>query len=299
MANKKNYKVYLEIFPVMFILLFVLVVGIFGALVQSLGYFPIIGMNDITFRYYTEIFRDSSFIESLLFTLYITTVSSIISVALGILLAKILLSLERGSSQKGRKKLSFDTFYKLPIVVPHIIVALFAITFLSDSGIIARILYKLGLSNSQEIFSNVLFSSNGIGIIVSYVWKEVPYILLTCLAVMRRISSKHEMAAVNLGASKMYAFMKVTLPMLLPTILSTFTIIFSFSFGAYELPMLLGSTVPKTLPIKAFIEYQNPIMSNRPHAMAMNMVIVAFCVLFVILFNYIIKRAILGKSYGE
>lgn len=299
MANKKKYKVYLEIFPVMFILLFVLLVGIFGALIQSLGYFPIMGMNDITFKYYIDIFQQESFIESLLYTLYITTVSSAISVILGVLLARIILHLERKSLQKLGSKVSIDIIYKLAIMLPHIIVALFAITFLSDSGIISRVLYGLGIDNAQDIFSNVLFSSNGVGIIISYIWKEVPYILLTCLAVMRRISLKHEMIAINLGASKLYAFMKVTLPMLLPTILSTFTIVFSFSFGAYELPMLLGSTLPKTLPIKAFIEYQNPIMSNRPYAMAMNMVIVAFCIFFVILFNYIIKRLILGKNYEE
>lgn len=299
MANKKKYKVYLEIFPVMFILLFVLLVGIFGALIQSLGYFPIMGMNDITFKYYIDIFQQESFIESLLYTLYITTVSSTISVILGVLLARMILHLERKKLQKLGSKVSIDIIYKLAIMLPHIIVALFAITFLSDSGIISRVLYGLGIDNAQDIFSNVLFSSNGVGIIISYIWKEVPYILLTCLAVMRRISLKHEMIAINLGASKLYAFMKVTLPMLLPTILSTFTIVFSFSFGAYELPMLLGSTLPKTLPIKAFIEYQNPIMSNRPYAMAMNMVIVAFCVFFVILFNYIIKRLILGKNYVE
>ena len=295
MTKIKRYKPYLEILPVVSILLFVLLVGIFGAFIQSLGYFPIIGMKEISLKYYRDIFRSTTFLKSMGFTLYITAVSSVISVSLGVILARIITELEN-TSEKGSGRKKADIFYKLPIVIPHITVALFAITFLSDSGIISRIMYGMGIKNSQEIFSNVLFSSNGAGIIISYIWKETPYVLLTCIAVLRRISTRHEMAAINLGAGKVYAFVKVTLPMLLPTILSVFTIVFSFSFGAYEIPMLLGSTVPKTLPVQAFIEYQNPMLTDRPYAMAMNMIIVFFCLVFVLMFNYIIKRVILGKN---
>lgn len=286
MSKKTKYKPYLEVMPIVLLLLFVLVFGIFGALMQSLGYFPFIGMKEITLEYYTRIFTNTGFLKSLSFTLYISAVSSIIAVILGIIIASLIVSL---NSKK-------EYIYKIPMVVPHITVALFAITFLSDTGFFARMLYSMGLKNAQEIFSNVLFSSNGLGIILAYIWKETPYVMLTCLAVLKRLSSKHEMAAINLGASKWYAFRKVTLPMLLPTILSVFTIIFSFSFGAYEIPMLLGATVPKAIAVQAFIEYQNPMMINRPYAMAMNMVIIGFCVVFVLLFNTIIKKIIINEK---
>ena len=286
MSKKTKYKPYLEVMPMVILLLFVLVFVIFGALMQSLGYFPFIGMKEITLEYYTRIFTNTGFLKSLSFTLYISAVSSIIAVILGIIIASLIVSL---NSKK-------EYIYKIPMVVPHITVALFAITFLSDTGFFARMLYSMGLKNAQEIFSNVLFSSNGLGIILAYIWKETPYVMLTCLAVLKRLSSKHEMAAINLGASKWYAFRKVTLPMLLPTILSVFTIIFSFSFGAYEIPMLLGATVPKAIAVQAFIEYQNPMMINRPYAMAMNMVIIGFCVVFVLLFNTIIKKIIINEK---
>lgn len=286
MSKKTKYKPYLEVMPIVVLLLFVLVFGIFGALMQSLGYFPFIGMKEITLEYYSRIFTNSGFLKSLSFTLYISAISSIIAVILGIVIASLIVSL---NSKK-------EYIYKIPMVVPHITVALFAITFLSDTGFFARMLYSMGIKNAQEIFSSILFSSNGLGIILAYIWKETPYVMLTCLAVLKRLSSKHEMVAINLGASKWYAFRRVTLPMLLPTILSVFTIIFSFSFGAYEIPMLLGATVPKAIAVQAFIEYQNPMMSNRPYAMAMNMVIIGFCVIFVLLFNAIIKRIIINEK---
>lgn len=293
MAKIKKYKPYLEIFPVVLILSFVFLVGIFGAFIQSLGYFPIIGMKELSFKFYVDIFKNTTFLKSLGFTLYITLVSSAVSVILGLIISRTIVELESSLNLRKRR---IDIFYKIPIVVPHITVALFAITFLSDSGIIARILYALGFKNSQYFFSKLLFSSNGLGIILAYIWKETPYVLLSTIAILRKISIKHEMAARNLGASKIYAFNKVTVPMLLPTISSTFTIIFAFSFGSYEIPMLLGSTVPKTLPVQAFIEYQNPMLTDRPSAMAMNMIIIFFCLVFVLLFNYAIKYIILGKN---
>lgn len=296
MAKIRRYKAYLEILPVVSILLFVFVVGIFGAFIQSLGYFPIIGMKELSFKFYLEIFKDTNFLKSLFFTLYITAISSIVSVSLGILIARAITELENNNTVKNKK---IDIFYKVPIVVPHIAVALFAITFLSDSGVLARILHAIGFENAQKIFSNVLFSSSGAGIILSYIWKETPYVLLSTLSILRKISIKHEMAARNLGASRMYAFFKITLPMLLPTIISTFTIVFSFSFGSYEIPMLLGSTVPKTLPVQAFIEYQNPMLTDRPLAMAINMIIIFFCLVFVLLFNYVIKSLVLGRKVGK
>ena len=59
----------------------------------------------------------------------------------------------------------------------------------------------------------------------------------------------------------------------MPSIFSSFVIIFAFSFGAYEVPLLLGPTQPKALPVQAFIEYSNPVLQNRPYAMVYNILI--------------------------
>ena len=56
----------------------------------------------------------------------------------------------------------------------------------------------------------------------------------------------------------------------MPAIKKAFLIILAFSFGAYELPFLLGPTLPKALPVQAYIEYLSPDLLNRPYAMALN-----------------------------
>ena len=94
MSRKSKYRPYLETMPVVALLLFVLVFGILGAFVQGLGYFPFIGMKEITLEYYTKIFTNSSFLKSLSFTLYISAISSIIAVVLGIIIASLIVSLK-------------------------------------------------------------------------------------------------------------------------------------------------------------------------------------------------------------
>ena len=77
-------------------------------------------------------------------------------------------------------------------------------------------------------------------------------------------------AAENLGASRLKTFFHITLPLSMTAIRKAFLIILTFSFGAYDLPFLLGATLPKALPVQAHIEYLNTDLLYRPYAMAMN-----------------------------
>ncbi len=75
-------------------------------------------------------------------------------------------------------------------------------------------------------------------------------------------------------------FFNVIFPILMPSILSSFIIIFAFSFGAFEVPYLLGPTTPKSLPVKAYIEYSNPDLTNRPYAMVINTILIVISTFF-------------------
>jgi putative spermidine/putrescine transport system permease protein len=108
------------------------------------------------------------------------------------------------------------------------------------------------------------------GIILAYLWKEVPFVAFFVISIMSNISATLGEAAENLGASKWRTFIDITLPLCLPATKNAFLIIFAFTLGAYELPFLLGATSPRTLPIQAFIEYTHPDLLHRPYAMALN-----------------------------
>lgn len=56
-----------------------------------------------------------------------------------------------------------------------------------------------------------------------------------------------------------------------------------------SVPHLIGATVPKALPVQAFIEYTNPLLENRPYAMAYSMLNLIFCLSLLLLFYAMYK----------
>ena len=254
------------------ILIGIFVTGIVLGLLQSFGYFKVIGLTDFTLKYYKEVLMDSNFLSSLKFSLYTATVSSVIAVILGVLLAYSIVQM------KGKKE-TIELLYRVPIAVPHIVAALLIYNIFSQTGILPRILFEIGLIQNQEQFPSFLYEPNGVGIIVAYIWKEIPFVVLTTYTVLSSVSKKLSYVAYNLGANKKQVFIYVILPLIMPSVLSSFIIIFAFSFGAYELPLLLGPTQPNALAVQAFIEYSNPVLQNRPYAMVYNMLITMIAVI--------------------
>jgi putative spermidine/putrescine transport system permease protein len=269
---KEKLKPYLLLSPMLLILIGIFVTGIGLGLLQSFGYFKAIGLTDFTLKYYREVLMDSNFLSSLKFSLYTATVSSIIAVILGVLLAYSILQM------KGNKE-TIELLYRVPIAVPHIVAALLIYNIFSQTGILPRILFGTGLIKNQDQFPSVLYEPNGVGIIAAYIWKEIPFVALTTYTVLRSVSKKLSEVAFNLGANKKQVFFYVLLPLIMPSVLSSFIIIFAFSFGAYELPLLLGPTQPNALSVQAFIEYSNPVLQNRPYAMVYNMLITLIAVI--------------------
>lgn len=275
---KNKIKPYILLLPVLIIIISIVFVGITSCLLQSLGYFPVVGLEKITFKYYKEVIKSSEFITSLNFSLYISIISSVIAIVLGVILAYCIYKIEN-------KNTIVNLLYKIPIIIPHTIAVILIINTLSRNGIVPRILYSIGLIKCQNSFPNLIMDKNGMGIILTYMWKEIPFIILVVYSVICNIDKKIWEAALNLGASKFQTFFYVILPMLMPSILSSFIIIFAFSFGAFEVPYLLGPTKPKALPVKAYIEYSNPDLVNRPYAMVINMILIIICSFLVLLYS--------------
>ncbi len=271
---KKEIKPYILLLPAAVVLLGILTSGIVMALSQSLGYMPIIGLREVTLKYYISIITDKGFLESLKFSLNISLFSSTIAVIIGVGLAYAMLI------NKHRKSIE-KILYILPIIVPHMVAAFLMFNILSQSGLMPRILYHLGILKAQSDFPSLIFDRYGVGIIITYLWKEIPFVAIVVYTFISNINKNLEEVAVNLGASRRQFFWHVIIPLSWTSIISSFIIIFAFSFGAFEVPYLLGPTTPKTLPVKAFIEYSNPDIFNRPYAMALNVVLTFISIIIV------------------
>jgi putative spermidine/putrescine transport system permease protein len=106
-------------------------------------------------------------------------------------------------------------------------------------------------------------------------------------------------AAEKLGASPFRSFMHITLPLSLPVIAKWFLIVLIFSFGGYELPMLLGATLPKAFPVYTYIEFLKPDFRLRPYAMAMNGITLILSLMMALIYAICMKRLMkkLGGGY--
>lgn len=279
---------YLLLVPQMFLTV-LLLIGLITGITQSFGVIPAFGLTEPTFRYYREVLTKPDLVRSVCYSLWIAFVSALLSTAAGVFLCAVLVA---GRRTKGK----IMRIIQLPIIVPHVVVALFVVNLCSQNGLLARIAFGLGLIGEQQEFPMLIYDGYGVGIILAYLWKEIPFIIYFVISLMANIDRKLGEAAVNLGADRIRAFFCVTLPLCANTICSGFLIIFVFALGAYELPFLLGATVPKALPVQAYIQYTHPDLKNRPYAMALNGIIIVISLLSAAAYFILIRKNLKGLS---
>jgi putative spermidine/putrescine transport system permease protein len=81
---------------------------------------------------------------------------------------------------------------------------------------------------------------NNTGVFVALVHFTLPFFVLTVFGSIRGLSTRFEEAARDLGANAYQAFVKVTLPLTLPAVVSGATLVFAISMSAFAFPLLLG-----------------------------------------------------------
>jgi len=240
--------------------------GLAAGLARSFNYMPVIGLTEPDLSAYRAVLSDPVFLRSLGLSLHIALTSTLISAVIAVAAA---LMLRR--SFAGRGIINF--LFQLNLTVPHLVGAIGILYLFSQSGSFARLAFAAGLIDRPGSFPALVFDPYAIGIILQYVWKEVPFIGVIVLAQMQAIGTDHEAVARSLGASRWQAFRHVLFPMILPGLAGACVIVFAFAFGAYEIPAILGASSPQALPVLAWRSYTAVDLATRPQAMAMAMVI--------------------------
>ena len=285
---KKKLPILLLLLPFFSITALVLV-SVWTVLTQSLGYIPAFGLTRPTLQYYIQVFTDETFLSSVVVSLRIALWSAVLATVWGVLVSAALIRL-------GKHRGGLLYTLRLPILVPHAVVAVFMVQLLGQTGLLARFGYALRLLEDYTQFPQLLYTPSYFGAIAAYLWKEIPFVAYFVLAFMGSISGTLGEAAENLGASPLRSFFSVTLPLSIPVISHAFLIIFIFAFGGYELPLLLGSTLPKALSVQTYLAYTSPNLLDRPLAMAMNGVMLLLSLLMAGLFSIAMNRA--GRKWG-
>ena len=253
--------------------------GMFEVMRQSIGMGLVVPgqSGGPTLAYYAALIRDQEIRAALGLTLWVAGISTALSVACGVAVA---LGLRRGR----RLRRGGHTLLQAPLALPHVVVALATITAFAQSGLLARAAFALGLIDAPSEFPALVNDDAGIGIIVAYAFKEVPFIALVAATLLARRGDEYDEVARTLGASPWQRFRHVTWPFLAPGVGAAALMIFAYVFSAFETPFLLGQTYPAMLPVVAQQRFMSVDLADRPAAMACALILTAIAAVVIRLY---------------
>jgi putative spermidine/putrescine transport system permease protein len=221
-------------------------------------------MTAVSFDAYRDVLGREDFLDALLLTVYVAGVSTVLTTVLAVLAALAL------RHAPGRVS---SVVFQVPLTIPHLVAAVGIALVISQTGLGARLAAALGLIGSPAEFPALLYDKYSVGVILTYVWKEVPFVALVVLATLRGVAADLEDVARTLGANAWQRFWYVVFQVIAPGVVAASLIVFAFTFGAFEVPYLLGQDYPTMLPVVAYEEYRSIQLSDRPAAMAINVLI--------------------------
>jgi putative spermidine/putrescine transport system permease protein len=234
--------------------------------------------------HFERLFKDPDFLGSLGLTTYIaataTAIASLISVSLALLLTRL---------KRHSRLLTF--ILQIPLTVPHLVVAVAMIFLLTPAGLMARLAVQTGLVDSARAFPLLVNDRWGIGMIIAYVWKEIPFITLMVLSVLQTAGADLLEVGKTLKASSWQRFRYITLPTIFPSLSAAALIVFAYTFGAFEVPFLMGRTHPMLLPVWAYKSYSDVDLMARPEGIATGLVITAVVILAIFLAHGVLGYA--------
>jgi putative spermidine/putrescine transport system permease protein len=152
------------------------------------------------------------------------------------------------------------TFTTLPVLVPHLLVATVAVLWLGHGGLADRLLSGLPV--------DVVRARSGLGIVLVYLIKEVPFLALLLLAAWGdEVAAREEAAAVH-GAGPAARLWHVVLPAVRGPLLVGALVVAAFVLGSFEIPLVIGPTRPDTIATYALRVTQTADLSGRAEAAA-------------------------------
>lgn len=208
-----------------FVLFGFLYIPILILIIYSFNANRVVGVwTGFTWDWYRELFSDTAMINAFKVSMWVALWSTLVSTVIGTLAA---LSLER---YRYRGKLTFDAVLYLPIIIPDIVMALSALLFF--------VIVVIPLSRYTILFAHVAFNIAFVAVIVR--------------ARLADMDRNLEEAAADLGANNWITFQRVTLPLLMPAIVSAALLAFTLSLDDFVITFFVSGPGSTTLPVRVY-----------------------------------------------
>ena len=212
--------------------------------------FPI---KDYSLRWYADFFDNARWMQSLLNSVIAATLSTVIATLLGTLAA---LGISRPAFPWRKAVMALIIS---PMIMPVVIVAVGAYMFFGS----------LGLTDTRT------------GLVLAHAALAVPFVVVTVLSALSTYDDNLTRAGSSLGASQVGVFFAVTLPLILPGIVSGALLAFAVSFDEVIVALFLTGADQRTLPVQMFSGIRDQI--NPTIMAAASLLTIASISLFILL----------------
>jgi spermidine/putrescine transport system permease protein len=125
-----------------------------------------------------------------------------------------------------------------PFLTSYLLRVLAWKVILGDEGVINTFLFWTGLRSPGHPISQLLYSRFAVMLVLGYIW--LPFVALPIFVSLESLDRRLLEAASDLGASRLQAFRRVTLPLSLPGIMAAFLFVFIPTLGEFVTPSLVG-----------------------------------------------------------
>ncbi len=221
--------------------------------------FPLAGF---TTHWFDELWTTKALHEAVKNSLMIAFATSVLATTLGLCAARA------GAMADFPGKKGIIGFVMLPLVLPDIIVAVSLL-------IVLRQVLDLTLSNWTVIAAHVLLCT--------------PFSIAILNGAFQNLDPSMEEAALDLGENRWSAFRLVTLPLVMPGIISSMLIAFTISLDEFIVAFFLTGSNP-TMPVYIWGLLRFP--ASLPIIMALGTILVALSVVLLTIAEYFRRRGL-------
>jgi putative spermidine/putrescine transport system permease protein len=176
----------------------------------------------------------------ILFTLVIVAVSNVL---IGLFAAAIGGYLVLGAHPAAVAALKW--LYRWPLFIPFIVTAQCMRTFLAKNGMLNNTLDTLGLVDVSSL-SGLL---DWRGIIITFVWKETPFVALLVSGAMAALDRAGIEAARNLGAGGLRILVEIVLPQVTGVMTVALVLAFVTMLSVLSVPIMISGGAPTMITV--------------------------------------------------
>ncbi|WP_418666045.1 ABC transporter permease [Allofournierella sp.] len=210
---KRQWQYYLMLVPGIVVIFLFAYIPLYGLIIAFEKYNPGLGFSSpwVGLENFRYLFRQPTFIRTIWNTFFISFFK-----LLGGIVVPVLFALLLNELRSNRLKRIFQTLVYIPNFLSWVILAGVLTDILSGNGILNTILKAVGLQPVGFLSDPSVFPFT---MIVSDIWKSFGFGTVIYLAALTSIDPQLYESAVLDGATRLQRILRITLPMILPTII--------------------------------------------------------------------------------